>query len=317
MASQTHQMSLAVLFPGQGSQFAGMSADVFEARPDLLVDRAESILGWSLRDLCASGPLEQLTDTRHAQPVLYAVAYAMWEQVRDHLPQPAFLAGHSLGEYTALAASGMVSFDDGLRLVAARGAAMAEAASHEESGMAALLGVDEDEARAIVAACNAEGGTCTLANINSPAELVVAGSAGDLAWMEERARDLGARRVIPLKVAGAFHTHFMDDAVEPLRSALAGIRFSEPSIPVVGNTDAVPITPDTVADTLARQIVEPVRFSDGLRFMAGAGVSTFIHLGPGHVTAGMAKRTIPDARVESISELDDLPHVLDDLAHLR
>ena len=310
-------MSLAILFPGQGSQFVGMSEDVFEARPDLLIDHADEILGWSLRDVCSAGPEERLTDTRYAQPVLFAVVYAMWLEVRDHLPVPAFLAGHSLGEYTALAAAGAMTFDEGLRVVAARGEAMAEAAATADSGMAALLGADESAAQTIVEACNAEGGTASLANLNSPAELVVAGSSADMDWIDRHAKDLGARRVIPLKVAGAFHTHFMESAVAPLRAALASVSFTTPGIPVIGNTDALPHSVDGMSETLARQVTEPVLFADSLRYMANEGVTTFIHLGPGHVTAGMAKRTVPDARVESISHLDDLPHVLEDLANLR
>lgn len=310
-------MSLAILFPGQGSQFVGMSQDVFEARPDLLIDKAENILGWSPRELCSQGPEERLTDTRYAQPILYAVVYAMWQEVRNRLPAPAFLAGHSLGEYTALAAAEVMSFEDGLRVVAARGEAMAQAASSTKSGMAALLGADEVSARAIVDACNANGGRATLANLNSPSELVVAGSQEDMDWMNEYAKGLGARRVIPLQVAGAFHTHFMDEAVAPLRAVLDDVTFYDPEIPVIGNTDAVPHTVDSLAETLARQVTEPVRFAESLRYMAARGVTTFIHLGPGHVTAGMAKRTVSDARVESISHLDDLAHVLDDLAHLR
>ena len=310
-------MSLAILFPGQGSQFVGMSTDVFEARPDLLVDRADAILGWSLRELCAEGPEEQLTDTRFAQPVLFAITYAMWDTVRDRLPQPAFLAGHSLGEYNALAAAGMVSFDDGLRLVAARGAAMAEAAATAESGMAALLGVDEAGSRAIVEACNAEGGQVTLANLNSPTEMIVAGAKRDIEWLQERGKELGARRVIPLKVAGAFHTHFMNAAVAPLEAELERVDFDTGTVPVIGNTDAVPLEASTLRTTLARQVIEPVRFADSLRYMAERGVTTFIHLGPGHVTAAMAKRTVPGTHVESISHLDDLEHVLDELGDLR
>ncbi len=310
-------MSLAVLFPGQGSQFVGMSGDVFEARPDLLIDRAEPILGWSLEEVCSDGPEERLKDTRYAQPILYAVVYAMWLEVHGDLPHPAFLAGHSLGEYTALAAAGVMSFEDGLRVVAARGAAMADAAARRPSGMAALLGADEATARMIVDACNASGGGATLANLNSPSELVVAGSEADLEWITDHARDLGARRVVPLQVAGAFHTPFMDSAVAPLRSVLDQVEFAEPQIPVVGNTEAVPHDVSNLADTLARQVTEPVRFAASLRYMAGRGVSTFVHLGPGTVTAGMAKRTVPDAHVESISHLEDVAHVVDALAHLR
>ena len=310
-------MSLAVLFPGQGSQFVGMSMDVFEARSDLLVDRADEILGWSLRELCVDGPEQKLTDTRYAQPVLFAIVYAMWEEVRHSLPEPAFLAGHSLGEYTALAAAGMVSFDDGLRLVAERGAAMADAAAQAESGMAALLGVDEVAAQSIVDACNAEGGQVTLANLNSPSEMIVAGARRDIEWLQERGKGLGARRVIPLKVAGAFHTHFMNAAVAPLENALSGVEFVDGDVPVIGNTEAQPIEALSVRALLARQVIEPVRFADGLRYMADRGTSTFIHLGPGHVTAAMAKRTLDGAHVESISELGDLEHVLERLADLR
>lgn len=310
-------MSLAILFPGQGSQFVGMSEDVFEARPDLLIDRADDILGWSLRDLCAHGPEERLTDTRFAQPVLFAVVYAMWLEVAARLPRPSFLAGHSLGEYTALAAAGSMSFDEALRVVAARGEAMAAAAARQDTGMAALLGADEATAKRVVEACNAEGGSVTLANLNSPAELVVAGSRADLDWMHDRATDFGVRRIIPLKVAGAFHTHFMEPAVPQLKAALSGVSFVPPEVPVISNTDALPHSVEGMATTLARQVTEPVLFADSLRYMASRGVTTFIHLGPGHVTAGMAKRTVPEARVESISHLDDLAHVVDDLAHLR
>lgn len=310
-------MSLAVLFPGQGSQFVGMSQDVFEARPDLLVDRAEPILGWSLRELCAHGPTERLTDTRYAQPVLYAVAYAMWEETRSALPAPAFLAGHSLGEYTALAASGMVSFEDGLRLVAARGSAMAEAAAAAPSAMAAILGADEQAAQEIVAQCRAAGGTLSLANINAPTELVVAGSVEDIEWTKANGKEFGARRVIPLQVAGAFHTEFMASAVQPLRQALADVGFSDPRVPVIGNTDARPLAADTVAETLSRQVTEPVRFAESLRFMAHNGVDTFIHVGPGHVTAGMAKRTVDGATVIAVSELADVATARSELADLR
>lgn len=310
-------MSLAVLFPGQGSQFVGMSPDVFEARPDLLIERAEPILGWSLRELCSDGPEERLTDTRYAQPVLFAIAFAMWEEARGSLPAPAFLAGHSLGEYTALAASGMVSFEDGLRLVAARGAAMAEAAASADTAMAALLGADETAARSIIAARNAAGGTLALANINSPTEMVVAGTTSDIEWTQEHAREHGIRRVIALQVAGAFHTAFMASAVPPLRTALEQVQFSKPSIEVIGNTDAAPLHPDTVADTLARQVTESVRFADGLRHMAERGATHFVHVGPGHVTAGMVKRTIEGAHVGAISGLADIETVAAELADLR
>ena len=162
-------MPYAVLFPGQGSQFVGMGADVFAAHPDLLVDIADEVLGWSLREICAMGPEDELMRTDRAQPALYAVAYALWDEFRRQATTgPIAAAGHSLGEYTALAAAGAIGFADGLRLVAARGRAMAHAAAQDEGGMAALLGADAESAEAMSAACRAGGGALWVANINAP-----------------------------------------------------------------------------------------------------------------------------------------------------
>lgn len=300
-------MSFAVLFPGQGSQFVGMGADLFEKRPDLLGEYSDEILGWSLREMCLEGPEDRLTRTEHAQPALFAVGHALWEELAGSLPAlPAGAAGHSLGEYTALAASETFDYRTGLRVVAARGRAMATAADKEQSGMAALIGVDEDRAEAIAAERRSKGGRLEVANINAPGQIVVAGGEDDLAWLLSTGRDLGARRVIRLNVAGAFHSSFMEPASAEVAEALLRAEISEPRFPVWSNTTARPHTRDAIPSVLARQVVSTVRFSECLTDMAGHGMTTFVHVGPGEVTAGMAKRTVKDAETLVVSGIDDI-----------
>jgi [acyl-carrier-protein] S-malonyltransferase len=296
-------MPYAVLFPGQGSQFVGMGADVFAARPELLVDIADEVLGWSLRNLCAVGPEDELMRTDRVQPALYGVAYALWDEFRRQATNgPVAAAGHSLGEYTAFAAAGAIGFAEGLRLVAARGRAMAHAAAQNEGGMAALLGADVESAEAMSAACRSGGGALWVANINAPGQVVVAGTATAIEWAGQHARDFGIRRVIPLKVAGAFHSPLMEPAAADLATSLEGAEFLPAEFAVWANADAAPVL-DPV-DTLHRQLTSPVRFAESLEAMAAAGVDTFVHIGPGDVTAGLAKRTVPGATVHVVASLD-------------
>lgn len=303
-------MSYGILFPGQGSQFVGMGEELFDARPDLLGRVSDEILGWSLREMCLEGPEEELTRTEHAQPALFAVSYALWEVLREAIgDEPGGAAGHSLGEYTALCAAGAIGYEAGLGLVAARGRAMAEAADREPSGMAALIGADIDVAeRLCVERANA-GGQLEVANINAPAQVVVAGSADDIAWLSENARDLGVRRAIPLKVAGAFHSSFMQSAAEDVGHALESLPISEPRFPVWSNTTAKRHDSNGVVQLLKEQVVSTVRFSDSLADMSQSGIDTFIHVGPGDVTAGMAKRSVPDAEILVVSSIGEASEV--------
>lgn len=299
-------MSFAVLFPGQGSQKVGMGAELFESRPDLLGDTADEILGWSLREMCLEGPEEALTRTEHAQPALYAVSYALWEAFRETVGQdPVAMAGHSLGEYTALAAAGAFDFATGLRLVAERGRAMADAADAEPSGMAALIGVNPGDAEKVAEARRDQGGRLSVANLNAPGQVVVAGAEEDLEWLAENGAGYGVRRVIRLNVAGAFHSDFMAPAAERLEAALRDSEIGEPQLPVWSNTTAQPHGTRLV-ETLVDQVVSPVRFAESLENMAATGVSTFVHVGPGDVTAGMARKTLPGAQVLVVSSLDDI-----------
>ncbi len=304
-------VKFAVLFPGQGSQTVGMGAELFGECPDLLVEAADRILGWSLRDMCLNGPEEALTRTEHAQPALFAIAYALWTFVESKLPvRPSGAAGHSLGEYTALAAADAISFEDGLYAVHRRGQAMARAADLQPGGMAALIGVDPHQAESVASTRRAMGGRLQVANINAPGQIVVAGGADDIEWLSENGGELGVRRVIPVNVAGAFHSTFMAPASAELAQVLDDVTFTEPTFPVWSNTTATPHDSD-VAATLVRQVVSPVRFAESLTSMAASGIDTFIHIGPGDVTAGMARRTVPDATVLVISDLEDIDAAMD------
>ena len=306
-------MSIGFLFPGQGSQYVGMGADLFDAQPDLLGERADNILGWSLRELCLNGPEDDLTRTEHAQPAIFALSYALWDALAQEGPQPSGAAGHSLGEYTALAASGVLTFESALTLVVARGRAMAQAADLEPSGMAALLGADQDTAEKVVAASAAAGGRLTIANLNAPGQIVLAGSARDIEWLGVNARDLGVRRAVPLNVAGAFHSAFMEPASREVAEALNGVDFNSFAFPVWSNTTAAPHTLGDLRRLLALQVVSPVLFSESLAGMGEAGISTFIHVGPGDVTAGMARRSVPESDVMVVSALDHIPAALEAL----
>jgi [acyl-carrier-protein] S-malonyltransferase len=303
-------VSLGVLFPGQGSQFVGMGADLFEARPDLLGMRANEVLGFDLRQLCLQGPEEELTRTEHAQPALFAVSFALWAELEENLHlSPAGAAGHSLGEYTALAAAGAFDYLTALGLVADRGRAMARAADREPSGMAALLGASEQLVAEICQARVEIGGRLQVANVNAPGQIVVAGSVGDIQWLSENAPDLGVRRAIRLNVAGAFHSTFMAPAAELVGAALETVAISEPAFPVWANTNAAPHEKGEIASLLVRQVVEPVRFSETLQNMAASGVDTFVHVGPGDVTAGLARKTLGDVEVGVVSSLIDIASV--------
>ena len=298
-------MTYAILFPGQGIQHVGMGADLFEKHPDLLGSVADDILGWSLRDVCLNGPEEVLTQTDHLQPALYALSLVLWQELAPHLTEPpAAAAGHSLGEYTALAAAGAFDFATGLGLVAARGRAMADAATAAASGMVAVLGIDDAAAEEAARTRRADGGSLWVANFNGPGQVVLAGGAHDLEWMTTHVGDFGGRRVIPLKVAGAFHSPFMDVAVGPLAAALDDVEIAQTSIPVWTNLTAGPVEDHRTA--LLQQLVAPVRFTQTLAGMGEAGIRMFLHIGPGNVTATMAKRTVPDSEAHHLSHVADV-----------
>ncbi len=295
-----------------------MGADLFEARPNLLGDPVDKLLGWSLRELCLKGPEELLVRTERAQPALFCLSYVLWLELADRLSiPPAAAAGHSLGEYSALAAAGVFGFEEALSVVVARGRAMAEAADAEDSGMMALMGVDSELAEEVAEANREEGGRLVVANLNAPGQVVMAGGASDLDWLESRGRSLGIRRMVRLAVAGAFHTGFMAPAAQQVEAALNGVRCRPARFTVYANVSGGPVDEDSVTETLVAQVCSPVRFAQSLLAMAQQGVEVFVHVGPGKVTAGLARRTVPSATVLTVNDLAGAAKVAESLSRME
>lgn len=291
---------------------------MFDARPDLLGERVDDLLGWSLRRLCLEGPEEALVRTEHAQPALFCLSYALWMEFAARLATPPVAAaGHSLGEYTALVAAGVLRFEEALSVVAARGRAMAEAADAEASGMMALIGPDSERAEEIARRRRAEGGRLVVANLNAPGQVVMAGGSADLDWLESRGRRLKIRRMVRLAVAGAFHSPFMAPAARRVAAALEGVHPGTARFPVYANVSGEPVGEDSVAQTLTAQVYSPVRFQQSLAAMAAQGVDVFVHVGPGRVTAGLAKRTVRSATVLAVSDLAGAASAAETLSSMR
>jgi [acyl-carrier-protein] S-malonyltransferase len=306
-------MSIAWLFPGQGSQFVGMCGDLLAASPAArsILARADLALGESLSTVILRGPEDRLTLTANAQPALVATSCAVLGALREritNIPAPAFAAGHSLGEYSALVAAGALSFEDAIRLVRTRGRAMQEAVGPGVGAMSAIVGVDPDRLEAICAQA-AEGEIVAPANFNAPGQIVVAGHAAAVARVG--ALVMGENgRAIPLRVSAPFHCALMAPAARTLEGALAPIDVATPRFPIVANVDARPHRDASrVKDLLVRQVDSPVRWDDSIRFMAAEGVTHAIEIGPGKVLAGLIKRVAKEMRVLSVGDVASLERV--------
>ena len=299
------EQRVAWVFPGQGAQEAGMGRDLLEtsAAARGLFETAERVLGYSLAKLCLEGPEERLQETQHAQPAIFTMSLACLEAARElgGLPgdEPAFVAGHSLGEYTALVAAGAVAFDDGLRLVQERGRLMQEAAARQPGAMAALLGLDEDAVRAI---CD-EVGT-EVCNLNAPGQVVIGGTAEAVDGAMALALERGASRGVRLKVSGAFHTSMMVPALDDMRRAVDATPFRDPRVPVVANTTASPLrTAEELRVELVDQLARPVFWQRSVEYMRSQGVKQFIEFGPGRVLSGLIRRIDRAAVVANVSDI--------------
>ena len=293
--------TVAWIFPGQGSQKVGGGRDLYEASPAArrAFQRADAALGFPLSELCFHGPENILRQTVNAQPAIMAVSLACLEAAREAgllTKEPAFVAGHSLGEYTALVAAGALDLEDGLRLVRERGRLMQMAGEERPGTMAAILGLDEETATAL---CRETG--AQVCNLNAPGQLVIGGTLAAVEAALDLARQRGARRAIPLNVSGAFHTDLMTPAVKGMARALEGVALRDPQIPVLANGSARPLTSaGQVRDELLFQLDHPVQWQRSVQYMANAGVDTFIELGPGQVLSGLVGRIVPGARLLSI-----------------
>ena len=287
---------IAFLFPGQGAQKVGMGRELDRDLPAArdLFDRAEAILGFDLRAACFEGPDAALEATDVSQPAIFVASLAALEGLKVENPSVvancAGAAGLSLGEYTALVFAGSMSFEDGLRVVRRRGQAMQAAATATPSGMTSVLGLDETKVDELCARV-APLGRLWKANLLGPGNIVVSGEAAALAGIEPIATELGASRVIPLAVAGAFHTPLMQPADAQLAEALAAIPLQPPRLPVYSNVDAAPHSdPDDLRRTLVAQVVGGVRWEESIRRMMADGFDTFYEIGPGRVLTGLLKR---------------------------
>ena len=305
-------MGLGFLFPGQGAQQVGMIADL-AAVEDAVEERfgeASEAIGIDLWDVVRNGPAERLNRTEVTQPALLAVGIALYEAwLRRGGAQPEVVAGHSLGEYTALVAAGAMGFADAAALVHERGKLMQQAVPAGEGAMAAILGLDDAE---VEACCAAVDGVATPANYNSPGQVVIAGSAVAVAAAIEACRAQGARRAVPLDVSVPSHCALMAPAGEPLGELLNAVELRDPRIPVVQNYTAV-ATVDAAAirENLLRQLVSPVRWSASVAGMGANGTRTFVECGPGNVLAGLARRIDRALAVHGIGTLAGLETALE------
>ncbi len=284
----------AFVFPGQGSQAVGMGKALAEAFPvaaDTFTE-ADEILGFPLSRIAWEGPAERLNDTRYTQPALVVHSIAALRVLHQHLPgfQPAFMAGHSLGELSALIAAGSMSFAEGLRLTRARGEAM-HAAGGGQGGMAAVLGLDIATLEAICQEASTSDARVEIANDNCPGQVVLSGHKEALARAMRLAQEAGVRRVVPLTVSVAAHSYLMAPAQEAFNRALEATTIQKPAVPVVGNIHAQPLeTADDVRADLRAQLTHRVRWTESVRFMLSRGVNTFVEIGTGNVLIGLIKR---------------------------
>ena len=300
---------LALTFPGQGSQRPGMGSAWTGTPSWALVDRASEVVGRDVAALLLDADADELKATRNAQLTTFVASTVALDALRRAgLPEPDAVAGHSLGEYTALAAAGAVSFEDGVRLVAARGEAMQGAADARPGTMAAVLGLDVAD---VAAACEAVD-EAWVANDNAPGQVVVAGTTAGVEAAGAAVKERGAKRVMSLPVGGAFHTPLMAPAADGLGAALADVAFADPRPPVVANVDAAPHpAAGDWAGLLIEQLCQPVRWRPTLEQL---GADVVVEVGPGGVLTGMAKRTLPEARTLTVSEPDHVEAVLTALA---
>ncbi|OIK15246.1 ACP S-malonyltransferase [Bacillus sp. MUM 13] len=304
---------IAFVFPGQGSQIVGMGQDLFEKdeQAKKIFQKADEALSAPLSRLIFNGPQEELTLTVNAQPALVTTSYALFQALSEAGIKPDYTAGHSLGEYSALAASGAISFEDAVTSVRRRGEFMEDAVPNGTGSMAAILGMERGLLSEVTAEISSKGEPVQLANINCPGQIVISGSAEGVRLAGELAKEKGAKRAIPLVVSGPFHSELMKPAAARLQEVLDSISVHDAAVPVISNVTAQPIhKPEEIKEKLIEQLYSPVLWEDSVNTLLSLGVDTFVEVGPGKVLSGLIKKIDRKASVYSVSDQESLQNTL-------
>ena len=293
------------MFPGQGSQEIGMGNELLEKYDDLLINTFEETLGWSLKDIINSEDPEIIKKTNIAQPYIFSVSYCYGIEAINNLGKPAALIGHSLGEYTALCLSGYLDYKDALKVIAVRGEEMHKAVENSNTTMAAVLTGDLEATIEEIEKLNNQGIQIWISNFNDPSQIVISSYIDDMNYLKSNPKALSAKRVIPLEVAGAFHTEIVSSAKKPLEDTLNSIDISEGKIPVYMNVDAKKVEVSTLKESLVNQIDNSVLFNQQIEFVNNdIDPDLWCHIGPGNVTAGMVRKSISYKDLKVINSLE-------------